>query len=234
VNDRVGRIADRCAEGAVADSEDDLNLYAYTRYDPVGSTDPSGTCQNTGTRTGRPTTAQTCYTDGPPGGSASASQVAAKNAAAAELANVYTQQRVGTIARDAADGLSVAGDAAEEGFKLYAAGKILGAMFGAFKLGPQFTARNLRANLIGLSAKDPGPGFQAHHVLPQQFEARFIALGIRNIHDPKYGAWVATGKHQDKVWHGRYNRDWDGYLSTNPSPAQIETFARVMASKYGF
>jgi hypothetical protein len=142
---------------------------------------------------------------------------------------VHTQQRLGVIAKDASNAASMTGDALEEGYKFYAGGKILHGALGLFRFAPKFTAANFRANLIKSTGINPGAAKQAHHGLPQEFEATFNRLGIQNIHDPKYGYWVETATHQSK-WHARYNATWAAYLDTNPTPKQIEKFLRLMMS----
>lgn len=148
----------------------------------------------------------------------------------ADEADVHTQQRLGTIAKDASKAASIAGDAVEEGYKWYLGGKILGAIVGVFRAAP-FTSATVRTNLIKLTGRDPGADAIAHHGLPQEFEVQFGQLGIRNIHDPRWGMWVGRAQHESKEWHEAYNKIWRSYLSANPTPQQIERFWRLQKSK---
>ena len=62
---------------------------------------------------------------------------------------------------------------------------------------------------------------QAHHVLPQKFNDRFITAGI-NIHDPKYGMWIPTDQHLKGS--SQYNELWKGFFKDNNNPTQDSIF----------
>jgi hypothetical protein len=96
-----------------------------------------------------------------------------------------------------------------------------------------FTARNFRENLSRLTGLRPGTAFEAHHALPQKFRRNFNAAGI-NIHDPIYGSWVDKTAHRG--WSRAYNQNWDEFFEKNASPSsqQVLSFARQLATRYGF
>ena len=90
---------------------------------------------------------------------------------------------------------------------------------------------HFRDNLKKLTGKS-GEGKQAHHVLPQKFEAEFQKAGI-NIHNPIYGAWV-DALHQS--WSAAYNKEWQIFFEQHNAPTieEILEMARYLAQKFGF
>ena len=100
-----------------------------------------------------------------------------------------------------------------------------------------FTSGHFRDNLIELTGKNPGSGFDAHHMLPQadQFKGFFERAGI-NVHDPKYGTWWQKGPdgtHQKLS--KEYNTGWEMFTKENPNATQeqIHQFANRQAKDYG-
>lgn len=94
------------------------------------------------------------------------------------------------------------------------------------------SSHNFRENLQKFTGKT-GKDHQAHHVLPQQYEDKFLKAGL-DIHDPQYGAWVESPQHARFSY--AYNQDWKLFFKMfeNPTQAQILEFARQMAEKYQF
>ncbi len=94
-----------------------------------------------------------------------------------------------------------------------------------------FNQSNFRHNLKVLTRTDAPSDLHAHHMLPREFEARFRALQVRNIHDPKYGAW----------WHGpdhlaraaEYNDLWRTFLRLDRTADEIENYARQLSTQFG-
>jgi len=118
-----------------------------------------------------------------------------------------------------------------------AGGAIAGMAYGyaiAPKVTPNFkslTSGNFRYNLQQLTGNN-GQGLQAHHVLPQKFEAFFNRAGI-NINAPMFGSWVGSD-HQS--WSAAYNKAWEVFFNTvsNPTAKQISQKATELAKQYGF
>jgi hypothetical protein len=89
-----------------------------------------------------------------------------------------------------------------------------------------FKANHFRENLLRLTgfSNEAMKGFEAHHVLPQALEKKFIdILGKEfketfgrefTINDPIWGAWVKNGTHQS--WSRKYNELWEAWLINNP------------------
>ncbi len=101
--------------------------------------------------------------------------------------------------------------------------------------GPRYTAGNFRKNLenrtrIPAGMRNP----EAHHVLPQALEAQFSRLGINNINDPQWGAWVEGGTHQR--WSHAYQVGWENWLQNNPNAtlAEIKAQASTLAQQFGY
>jgi len=96
-----------------------------------------------------------------------------------------------------------------------------------------FTGRNSRHNLEEFTGLRPGRNFQAQDVLPQKFESRFAAGGIK-IHDPVCGAWVG-GSHHAAISH-TYHTEWARFFARSPDPPedQILDFASQLARWYQF
>lgn len=141
-------------------------------------------------------------------------------------ADVYTQARLRSLHENfLKPGAAGAGNVIEEGYKNYAGGKLLGAggkLMMKMRWLPKIK-RFFRQNLITASGgKDPGAKWIAHHGLPVEFEKRFNNLGIKNIHDPKWGIWTHETMHTNKEWHNAYNAAWKQFLATDPTPKQIE------------
>lgn len=101
--------------------------------------------------------------------------------------------------------------------------------------GPRHTKSNFRKNLEHRTPVPKGLGNpEAHHMLPQALEDLFnrLELGI-NIHDPRWGAWVEGGLHQQ--WNPRFTADWRQWLLANPGTtlADVITKATELAASYG-
>ena len=95
----------------------------------------------------------------------------------------------------------------------------------------KFNKSNFRKNLIRLTGVDPKDA-QAHHILPVKFENIFNNADI-NIHDPQYGAWFETKKHQHSSY--AYNKEWEQFLTNNEhSKESILDKAKELAKKYGY
>ena len=92
-----------------------------------------------------------------------------------------------------------------------------------------FNAGNFRANLATLTGEYK-PGWDAHHVLPQQFRSAFEAEGL-DIDDPHFGVWWESGTHRANGWE--YNQQWSEFLDTSPSRAEMIRFAAYITEAFG-
>jgi RHS repeat-associated protein len=139
-------------------------------------------------------------------------------------ADVNTQARLRSIHENyLKPGSELAGTAVEEGYKTYVGAKLLGAMGGLLVTKLPKIRRFFRRNLIAhTGGKDPGANWIAHHGLPVELADDFKKLGIKNIHDPKWGIWTHVSMHTDKKWHNAYNAAWKKFLADDPTPQQIE------------
>jgi len=94
-----------------------------------------------------------------------------------------------------------------------------------------FTLGNFRHNLEVLTGRMPNNA-HAHHVFPQQLEPQFNRLGIKNIHEPRFGAWWNAHAHQVKSY--QYAKEWEVFLGTHPNPDAIMQKGRQLADRYEF
>lgn len=90
----------------------------------------------------------------------------------------------------------------------------------------KFTENNYREGLKRLTGNtsDEVKGFEAHHVLPREFEESFKQAGIENIHDPRLLVWVDEAEH--KAWSHDYSKAWRTFFEENPD-AKIEDVLEV-------
>ena len=97
-----------------------------------------------------------------------------------------------------------------------------------------FTSAYFRHNLAEMTGRNPFY-CQAHHVLPQadRFSRYWYNAGI-NIHDPRYGSWVETGKHLSMSY--QYNLRWDMFFRAfpNANASQILSYARQLSYEFDF
>ena len=101
---------------------------------------------------------------------------------------------------------------------------------------PVFASHNYRKALqefTGVSRKAV-EGLEAHHILPQEFEERFLASGIDNIHDPRLLVWVDKTEH--KSWSQDFSVAWNRFFEHNPNPtkSQVLKEAQEMADEVGY
>jgi RHS repeat-associated protein len=84
----------------------------------------------------------------------------------------------------------------------------------------------------GLSRATGGAmrGADAHHVFPVKFSDQFERLGI-DINNPHFGTWWERGSHRSTA--AAYNRAWEDFLTTSPSPGEAMEFGRNLARSYG-
>jgi len=99
------------------------------------------------------------------------------------------------------------------------------------------TELNFRHNLQVFTGRTNVNGFHAHHVLPKSGEFRnaFARAGIRNVHEPRFGAWVPARQHLS--WSAEYNRLWRDFFNRhnwNATQRQVFDFARGLGRRYGF
>jgi hypothetical protein len=112
------------------------------------------------------------------------------------------------------------------------------APFNNYVYGP-FTKDWYRYNLL---AKEPKPTvtgeYQAHHMLPQKYEAQFNKAGV-NIHMPAFLRWWCSTKglptnHQSQA--NAYNQLWDNFFASNPNPKTIQIifFMRSIQGRFTY
>jgi hypothetical protein len=102
-----------------------------------------------------------------------------------------------------------------------------------------YSASNFRKNLACLThnnyPKGP-PGYQAHHIFPQNFVDDFDAiLGENELHNPRYGTWWENHDHLTNVH--QYQQQWENYLNAfrpgRPTLAETLDFGRSLALSNG-
>lgn len=76
-----------------------------------------------------------------------------------------------------------------------------------------------------------GGAAQVHHVFPQELAKEFKDIGIKNVHDPQFGAWV-DATHQS--WGRRYQDEWEAFFNGSPSFEAAMQKARQLAADLGF
>ncbi len=77
-------------------------------------------------------------------------------------------------------------------------------------------------------------GFEAHHVLPKEFEEQFVNQGIDTIHDPRLLVWVDPDNH--RRWSGAYSDAWADFFEQTPNPTSLQILdeARELATEFEF
>ncbi len=92
-----------------------------------------------------------------------------------------------------------------------------------FWIGLPFTSANKIHNLTLKTKGRPRP-YQAHHTMPEKFEAKFKARGL-NIHDPIYLRWWCSKSglptNHQRNW-SKYNTLWDTFFTTKPNATKAE------------
>jgi hypothetical protein len=103
-----------------------------------------------------------------------------------------------------------------------------------------FTYGNLRHNLKVLTGKtdEAIEGLHAHHVFPDALEGFFSKAGIKNIHNPAFGAWWDKTKHLQNS--SAYQKAWEAFfkkyekLKKTPTVDQIFAEGRRLGKEFGF
>lgn len=100
----------------------------------------------------------------------------------------------------------------------------------------RFTESNYREGLMRLTGNtsEEVKGFEAHHILPQEFMDSFKKAGIENIHDPRLLVWVEEADH--RAWSRDYSEAWDDFFNSrsNPTVEEILEEARELAEEHGY
>jgi hypothetical protein len=73
-----------------------------------------------------------------------------------------------------------------------------------------------RKNLINSKGQPPRPDMQAHHRLPQKFEANFNKAGIDDIHNAQFLEWVDANIHSKRSYD--YNLLWEAFFDSHQNP----------------
>ena len=99
-----------------------------------------------------------------------------------------------------------------------------------------FGSHNYRKGLrefTGVS-EDAVRDFEAHHILPQAFEEKFIESGIETIHDPRLLVWVEKAEHRSGSLN--YSLAWNRFFESypNPSKSQVLREAQKLADEVGY
>ncbi len=96
-----------------------------------------------------------------------------------------------------------------------------------------YKASDFRKNLAKSTGKNP-KGYDAHHMLPQEFEKRFEEIGFKganSIHNPKYGAWWESMSHRSQS--NVYNAYWREFLAFDVTEEDVFAFAQVLGGIFG-
>ncbi|MYC95422.1 MAG: hypothetical protein F4X14_10655 [Caldilineaceae bacterium SB0661_bin_32] len=100
----------------------------------------------------------------------------------------------------------------------------------------RFSKSNYRDSLIAFTGrnKDEVTGLEAHHILPQDLESKFLESGFETIHDPRLLVWVDPAEHHG--WSKSYNKAWETFFEENPRPTQLEILeeAQALAKDFGY
>lgn len=100
----------------------------------------------------------------------------------------------------------------------------------------EFTAKNYREGLKRLTGRtaEEVRDLEAHHILPREFENKFLNAGIENIHDPRLLVWVEEGPHQQ--WSHQYSEAWSDFfkLNQNPTVEDILDEAQELAKDFDY
>ncbi len=85
-----------------------------------------------------------------------------------------------------------------------------------------FTGSNYRRSLIKFTGigENAAKGLEAHHILPREFEDRFLEHGIETIHDPRLLVWVDPDMH--KGWSKAYGDAWVDFFEQTPNPTRLQ------------
>jgi len=93
-----------------------------------------------------------------------------------------------------------------------------------------YSESKYRENLKRFSGIDPGSGYHAHHVFPQDFENTWRGIQL-DYNDPRFLVWWEAQDHLNNAY--AYNAEWARFLLLKPSKAQIIKFGRKIMRKYG-
>ena len=100
-----------------------------------------------------------------------------------------------------------------------------------------FNSLNYRKSLrefTGVS-EEAAKDFEAHHILPQRFEEKFLESGFETIHDPRLIVWVDNTGH--KSWSPAYNQAWIRFFEQYPNPSRrqvLDEARRLAAKEFGY
>lgn len=100
----------------------------------------------------------------------------------------------------------------------------------------KFTSTNYRESLrrfTGIS-EEAARGLEAHHILPQEFEERFLEHGIETIHDPRLMVWVGPDDH--RAWSKAYSSAWADFFERTPDATRLQILeeARELSEEFGY
>ena len=99
-----------------------------------------------------------------------------------------------------------------------------------------FSESNYRRSLIRFTGigEDAASKFEAHHILPKEFEERFVEHGIETIHDPRLLVWVDPDVHRG--WSKAYSDAWNDFFEQTPNPTRLQILeeARELAEGFGY
>ncbi|MDE0140806.1 MAG: hypothetical protein OXI80_01915 [Caldilineaceae bacterium] len=100
----------------------------------------------------------------------------------------------------------------------------------------KFTSINYRESLrrfTGIS-EEAARGLEAHHILPQEFEERFLEHGIETIHDPRLMVWVGRDEH--RAWSSAYSSAWADFFERTPDATRLQILeeAQELSEEYGY
>ncbi len=100
----------------------------------------------------------------------------------------------------------------------------------------KFTSNNYRESLrrfTGIS-EEAASGLEAHHILPREFEERFLRHGIETIHDPRLMVWVNPDEH--RTWSKVYSSAWKDFFEGTPDATRLQVLeqARELSAEFGY
>lgn len=94
-------------------------------------------------------------------------------------------------------------------------------------------ASKYRKNMKDLDDTPDLPSdFEAHHIMPKQFEEEFKEAGVW-VHDPRIMAPIPKALHTDVHANG-YNNRWEEFFDSAPDYDSTITKAKELAKEFGF